>query len=72
MLDWKQKFNSQNIDATLKYLIESDPKKYVVKCGCGCGGVLKCGWPTAEQLEVKNSVSLLIIIIEDDHIKIFH
>ena len=56
MLQWKQKLKKMKVDATLKYLVEGDPRQYVVKCGCGCGGVLKCGWPTAQRLEVRSIV----------------
>ena len=52
MIEWKKNFKDFQIEANLKYLVEGDPKQYVVKCTDGCGGVLKCGWPTAKKLEV--------------------
>ncbi len=59
MLEWKKNFRDFDIDANLKYLVEGEPKQYVVKCTDGCGGVLKCGWPTAKQLEVCDKKHLL-------------
>ncbi len=52
MIRWKEKWKTFGIDATLKYLVEGDPRTFVAKCADGCGGVLQCGWPTAARLEV--------------------
>ncbi len=54
MRRWKQQKETSGVDTvTLKYLLEGDPRAYVVQCSDGCGGVYQCGWPTARELEVR-------------------
>ncbi|XP_013403533.1 uncharacterized protein LOC106168870 [Lingula anatina] len=50
MVKWKAAFTSQGVPAVLKYILESRPEQFVVQCADGCGGVGKCGYPSALQL----------------------
>jgi len=53
MLDFKKSFSDHGPYAScLKYVIESEPEKYVVQCTDGCGGVARCGNPTLEEVKV--------------------
>ncbi|CAH1783419.1 unnamed protein product, partial [Owenia fusiformis] len=52
MISWKMKFFEKGINASLKYVVEGDPKAYVVRCSDGCGSLIKCGYPTVEQVEM--------------------
>ena len=49
---WRQQHSRGGLEASVKYLIEGRPEDYVVKCLDGCGGVVKCRYPTVQQLEV--------------------
>ena len=52
MTDWKQGFTARGVEACIKYLVEGQLEDYVVACADGCGGVLRCGYPTVEECKV--------------------
>ena len=59
----REEFGVLARDVSLKYVIESEPAAYRVRCADGCGGVGKCGNPTVEQLEVPVKLKIVFAAI---------
>ncbi|XP_041370310.1 uncharacterized protein LOC121384131 [Gigantopelta aegis] len=52
MIHWKERFTKCKMEATIKYVVEGDPERYVVQCADACQGVGKCGNPSLDQVKL--------------------
>ena len=62
MIQWRNQYRDRRITASLKYLIEGTPEQFAAKCPDGCGAVVKCGFPTVKQLNVRETQIIELIV----------
>ncbi|XP_021363949.1 uncharacterized protein LOC110457159 isoform X2 [Mizuhopecten yessoensis] len=51
MKAFKAEFEERGVACIVHYLVEGNPENYVVRCGDGCQGVGRCGYPSLQQVK---------------------
>lgn len=51
MKGFKSEFEEKGVACVVHYLVEGNPENYVVRCGDGCQGVGRCGYPSLQQVK---------------------